>query len=127
MEFPALETFPMWPDVIKLAAFTATAAWAWTEGTKWLLVRAKLEDKAPEWLWQAGIRVIAVALAVLAGWWLSQDSWGVSIGFIAGVFNAGIVAFGKKFLREKLEDSGVEVGDLLGGKGKSPEKEADES
>lgn len=117
MDIPSLDQLPQWTEVAKIVFFAAAVAFKWTEAAKWVLDKASFDDKVPRWVKMLTIRAIAVGLGIAAGGWLGDGSWGLALGFLAGAFNTSIIAFGKKFIKQKIEESTATVGDLLGGKG----------
>lgn len=100
MELLSFEDFPALKDAFFVLAISASLAWAWTEWAKKTLQLAKVEKSEHGWMWQQGVRLLALALGCLAGWLVGSDSWDVVLGAVGAIHSALIV----KILRKRLSD-----------------------
>lgn len=82
-------------DLIRIGALSALPAAGVTEIGK-QMIRHVAEDR---WLWNGGLRLLAIALGGAGGWFLGHSPDAVFAGFGGGLFATAVYAAGKRIIR----------------------------
>lgn len=90
--------------LLLLLIVTAFVSLGVTQILKMLLKALSANQETAWWHW--GLRTFSAVVGVGAGWWLGEeDSWSVSVGFIAGCFASLIVFYVKRFAIARIQSS----------------------
>ena len=100
-----MENLPTLQAIGYTAAAGAAIAYGVVEALKGFLKGwVKRYHKASPWWWSGMIRLLAMGIGAGAGFFVSDNHWGLLIGAGGGVFSAAIVAVIKSRIN-KLESS----------------------
>lgn len=109
MDMPTLENLPSSQDIAIILGVSASLAWAWTEWAKKTLEGLK-RDGEDSWMWQQGMRALAVIFGCVGGFLVGGWPWGMILGFIGAANCAVIVKIIRSRFKAMLSTEKVGVG-----------------